>query len=42
MLMPLVQVGGLNALIEGVIFATTIPMYLYGERSRQWTTKFVV
>jgi hypothetical protein len=36
------QVGGYNVLIEGAIFATTISMYIYGERLRQWTSKFVV
>ncbi len=40
--MEIMQVGGYATLIEGLIFATTIPMYLYGERLRQWTTKFVV
>lgn len=29
-------------LIEGLIFLTTIPMYMYGERLRQWASKFAV
>ena len=36
------QVGGCNTLIEGLIFATTLAMYIYGDRVRQWTSKFSV
>ena len=36
------QDGGYNTLIEGVIFATIVPMYIYGEHARQWTSKFSV
>ncbi|KEF54611.1 uncharacterized protein A1O9_09053 [Exophiala aquamarina CBS 119918] len=36
------KVGGWKTLIEGVIFATTIPMYIYGERIRRWSVKLTI
>lgn len=36
------QVSGFCVLIEIVIFLTTIPMYIYGERLRRWTSTFEV
>lgn len=36
------QVSGYNLLISGVIFLTTIPMFIYGERIRRWTARFTV
>ncbi|KAK7903234.1 hypothetical protein LTR67_001251 [Exophiala xenobiotica] len=38
----LVKVSGFQALIQSVILLTTIPMYLYGARLRQWTNKFII
>ena len=36
------KVGGYMTLIEVLIFATTIPMYIYGKRLRRWTAKIEV
>lgn len=32
-----VKMSGYMTLIEGVLFATAIPLYIYGARLRQWT-----
>ncbi|OBT94853.1 hypothetical protein VE01_06358 [Pseudogymnoascus verrucosus] len=37
-----VKVSGWMVLIEGLIFLTAIPMYIYGERVQRWTSKFEV
>ena len=36
------QVAGWTLLIEGLIFLTTVPMYIYGERLRRRTAKYEV
>ncbi|KIX09065.1 uncharacterized protein Z518_00143 [Rhinocladiella mackenziei CBS 650.93] len=36
------KVAGWNTLIEGLIFLTTIPMYMFGARLRKWTSQFEV
>lgn len=36
------QTSGWLLFIVGVIFLTTIPMYIYGERLRRWSQKLVV
>ncbi|KAK4936592.1 hypothetical protein LTR10_022579 [Elasticomyces elasticus] len=38
----LTKMSGFHVLIEGLILLTTIPMYIYGGRIRQWTNKFVL
>ncbi|KIW93399.1 uncharacterized protein Z519_06004 [Cladophialophora bantiana CBS 173.52] len=35
------KVSGYMVLIEGLLFLTTIPMYIYGARARRWTAKLV-
>ncbi|KAJ9602218.1 hypothetical protein H2200_013338 [Cladophialophora chaetospira] len=36
------KMSGYQVLIESVILLTTVPMYIYGARIRQWTNKFVL
>jgi hypothetical protein len=37
-----IQVSGYSTLIEGIIFASTVPLYIYGERIRSWTSKLTI
>lgn len=34
-----VKISGAMTLIQGVLFATTIPLYIYGARIQKWTIK---
>jgi len=36
------HVGGYQTLIEGVLFLATIPLFIYGERLRRWTSKYEI
>ncbi|KIX92651.1 uncharacterized protein Z520_11680 [Fonsecaea multimorphosa CBS 102226] len=37
-----IKVSGYSTLIEGLIFVSTIPLYIYGERIRNWTSKLSI